>query len=115
MNPIRTTSLIDWIQIVTGVAIIGGLWLLIVELQQAKALTRAHYERIAQGREYFGDFDPFGDFDLIFGASKLNLRIIDIPVPYGSRSYGESEIRRFQHGALLLRMFWFAFRKLKSI
>jgi SAM-dependent methyltransferase len=80
-----------------------------------KALTRAHYRRIAQGRDYFGDFDPFGDFDLIFGASKLNLKIIDIPVSYGSRSYGETQISRFQHGLLLLRMFWFAFRKLKSI
>ena len=80
-----------------------------------KVLTRAHYKRIAEGRDYFGNFDPFGDFDLIFGASKLNLRILDIPVPYASRTYGESQISRFEHGFLLLRMFVFAFRKLKSI
>lgn len=80
-----------------------------------KVLTRAHYDQIARGRSYFGNFDPFGDFDLIFGASKLNLRIIDLPVRYASRTYGETQISRFRHGWLLLRMVVFGFRKLAAI
>ncbi len=78
-----------------------------------KVFTKAHYKRIEEGRSYFGDFDPFGDFDLIFGASKQNLKIIDMPIRYASRTYGETQISRFRHGVLLLRMVVFAFRKLK--
>lgn len=79
-----------------------------------KALTKRHYEQIAANRGYFGDFDPFGDFDLIFGAAKLNLKVVEIPITYGSRQYGETQISRFRHGLLLLRMVVFAFRKLKA-
>ena len=75
---------------------------------------RKHYERIAANRSYFGDFDPFGDFDLIFGAVKLNLKVVEVPVRYRSREYGETQISRFRHGWLLLRMVVFAFRKLKA-
>lgn len=80
-----------------------------------KVLTKEHYKRIEEGRVYFGDFDPFGDFDLIFGASKQNLKIIDLPIRYASRNYGETQISRFSHGWLLLRMVVFAFRKLKTL
>jgi glycosyltransferase involved in cell wall biosynthesis len=80
-----------------------------------KVLTRQNYLRIAAGRSYFGDFDPFGDFDLIFGAAKLNLKAIEIPVRYASRTYGTTQISRFRHGWLLLRMVLFAYRKLKAI
>ena len=69
-----------------------------------KALYREDYERIAANRAYFGDFDPFGDFDLLFGASRLNLRIVDLAVRYHERTYGETNISRFRHGLLLLRM-----------
>lgn len=79
-----------------------------------KALSRKHYVSIVENRAYFGDFDPFGDFDLIFGASKLNLKVVEIPVRYASRTYGETQISRFRHGWLLLRMVVFAFRKLKA-
>ncbi|HZP85911.1 MAG TPA: glycosyltransferase [Burkholderiales bacterium] len=79
-----------------------------------KVLTRRHYSRIAANRGYFGEFDPFGDFDLIFGAAKLNLKVVEIPVAYASRTYGETQISRFRHGWLLLRMVVFAFRKLKA-
>jgi SAM-dependent methyltransferase len=79
-----------------------------------KVLTRDHYRAIAANRGYFGEFDPFGDFDLIFGAAKLNLKVIEIPIPYSRRTYGETQISRFQHGWLLLRMVVFAFRKLKA-
>jgi len=79
-----------------------------------KVLTRKHYLSIAANRGYFGDFDPFGDFDLIFGAAKLNLKVIEIPVAYANRTYGETQISRFRHGWLLLRMVAFAFRKLKA-
>lgn len=79
-----------------------------------KALSRKHYISIVENRAYFGDFDPFGDFDLIFGASKLNLKVVEIPIRYANRTYGETQISRFRHGWLLLRMVFFAFRKLKA-
>ncbi|HVW20857.1 MAG TPA: glycosyltransferase [Opitutaceae bacterium] len=80
-----------------------------------KVLTRAHYERIAANRAYFGDFDPFGDFDLLFGAAKLNLKIADVPIRYRERTYGSTNIQRWRHGWLLLQMVGFAARKLKFI
>jgi SAM-dependent methyltransferase len=79
-----------------------------------KALWRKDYQRIAANRHYFGDFDPFGDFDLIFGAAKLNLKIVEIPIRYAARSYGEPQISRFSDGWLLARMVLFAWRKLKT-
>jgi SAM-dependent methyltransferase len=79
-----------------------------------KVLRRAHYERIAANRLYFGDFDPFGDFDLIFGAVKLNLKVVEVPIRYLARTYGETQISRFRHGWLLLKMVVFAWRKLKA-
>jgi SAM-dependent methyltransferase len=80
-----------------------------------KVLWRADYERIAAARHYFGDFDPFGDFDLIFGAARLNLKIAEIPVRYRDRTYGETNIARWKHGWLLLRMSAVAARKLKFV
>ncbi len=80
-----------------------------------KVLYRKHYRQIAANRDYFGDFDPFGDFDLIFGASKLNLKIVEIPIRYAARTYGSTQISRFVHGWLLLKMVIFAYRKLKAI
>jgi SAM-dependent methyltransferase len=79
-----------------------------------KALKRHHYEQIVANRSYFGDFDPFGDFDLIFGAARLNLKVQEVPITYAARTYGETQISRFRHGWLLLRMVWFALRKLKT-
>ncbi|WP_461210520.1 glycosyltransferase [Desulfocurvus sp. DL9XJH121] len=94
-------------------------WLLNQRLRDtlcgAKVLTRENYERLAAGRAYFGDFDPFGDFDLLFGASKLNLKIVEVPIRYRAREYGETQISRFRHGVLLLRMCLFAMRKLKLV
>ncbi|MBX3750668.1 MAG: glycosyltransferase [Opitutaceae bacterium] len=80
-----------------------------------KVLSRAHYERIAANHAYFGDFDPFGDFDLLFGAARLNLRIADVPIRYKERTYGSTNIQRWKHGWLLLRMVLFAARKLKFV
>lgn len=80
-----------------------------------KVLWRRDYERIAANRSYFGDFDPFGDFDLIFGAARLNLKIAEIPVRYRDRVYGETNISRWKHGVLLLRMSLMAARKLKFV
>jgi len=80
-----------------------------------KVLRKSDYEKIVRGRSYFGDFDPFGDFDLLFGAAKLNLKIIGIPIHYKERTYGSTQIRRFYHGWLLLRMTLFAILKLKFI
>jgi SAM-dependent methyltransferase len=78
-----------------------------------KVLFRSKYELIAKNRSYFGEFDPFGDFDLLFGAAKLNLRIVDLPIRYRARTYGETNISRWKHGFLLLRMVIFAAKRLK--
>jgi ubiquinone/menaquinone biosynthesis C-methylase UbiE len=80
-----------------------------------KVLRKSDYDRIAANRAYFGDFDPFGDFDLLFGAARLNLRIIDVPVHYKERVYGSTNISRFRHGLMLLRMCDFAADKIKFI
>jgi glycosyltransferase involved in cell wall biosynthesis len=78
-----------------------------------KVLYRRDYDRIAANRAFFGEFDPFGDFDLLFGAARLNLRIVDLPVRYRARTYGETKIDRFSHGWLLLKMTAFGFKKLR--
>ncbi|HEV2600943.1 MAG TPA: glycosyltransferase family 2 protein [Candidatus Babeliales bacterium] len=78
-----------------------------------KVLWRKDYERLAQNRSYFGDFDPFGDFDLLFGAAKLNLTIINMPIHYKNRTYGSTQIRRFYHGIILLWMSGIGIRKFK--
>jgi SAM-dependent methyltransferase len=78
-----------------------------------KVLHRDDYAAIAEGRSFFGDFDPFGDFDLLFGAARLNLKIVDLPVRYGARTYGQTNISRFRHGLLLLRMSVFAYWKFR--
>lgn len=80
-----------------------------------KVLHRKNYDAIAANRSYFGDFDPFGDFDLLFGAAKLNLKIADVPIRYAERTYGSTNIQRWRHGWLLMRMVLFASRKLKFI
>jgi len=80
-----------------------------------KVLLRSDYAKIAANRKYFGDFDPFGDFDLIFGAAKLNLKILEIPIHYRARTYGTTNISRFRHGLLLLRMAWYAMWKIKFV
>ncbi|MHB1086406.1 MAG: glycosyltransferase [Minisyncoccota bacterium] len=94
-------------------------WLLNSRLKDTlcgtKMLWREDYEGIQAGRSFFGDFDPFGDFDLLFGAAKLNLKIVDMPIHYKERTYGETNIRRWSHGWLLLKMTIFASRKVKFI
>lgn len=78
-----------------------------------KVLYKKDWDRILAARDYFGDFDPFGDFDIIFGAAKQNMKIIDMPIRYRERVYGDTNINRWQGGYLLLRMLLVAFRKLK--
>jgi ubiquinone/menaquinone biosynthesis C-methylase UbiE len=80
-----------------------------------KVLSKQDYKAIAANRAYFGDFDPFGDFDLIFGAVKLNLKITDLPIRYRERTYGSTNIQRWKHGWLLIKMVMFAAKRLKFI
>jgi SAM-dependent methyltransferase len=80
-----------------------------------KVLRKDDYDMIVANRSYFGDFDPFGDFDLIFGAAKLNLKIVDLPIRYRERVYGDTNIQRWSHGWLLLRMVAFAARRIKFV
>jgi len=78
-----------------------------------KVLSRGLYAQIAAHRSYFGDFDPFGDFDLLFGAARLHAKIVDVPIRYRERVYGETNISRFRHGLMLFRMLALAAAKLK--
>lgn len=80
-----------------------------------KVLSKRNYEIIAANRGYFGEIDPFGDFDLIFGAAKYNLKIVDVPIRYRERTYGDTNIHRWSHGWLLLRMVAKAMRKIKFV
>ena len=80
-----------------------------------KVLWKRDYERIAANRSYFGDFDPFGDYDLLFGASRLNLKIVDLPIRYNERIYGTTNIQRWKHGFLLLKMVIVAAYRLKFV
>jgi len=80
-----------------------------------KVMLRTDYEKLAANRSYFGEFDPFGDFDLIFGANKMNLKFTDVPIRYAARTYGTTNIARWKNGVLLLRMVLFAARKLKFV
>jgi len=95
-----------------------GTWLLGQNVTDTlcgtKVLRRSDYQKLKAGRSYFGDFDPFGDFDLIFGASKLSLKLVEVPIRYANRSYGQTQISRFCHGLMLLRMVWFAFLRIKA-
>jgi glycosyltransferase involved in cell wall biosynthesis len=80
-----------------------------------KVMWRKDYEKLAANRSYFGDFDPFGDYDLLFGAAKLNLKMVDLPVRYRERTYGTTNIQRWRHGWLLLKMCAFAANKIKFV
>ena len=78
-----------------------------------KVLWKSDYELIAANRAHFGELDPFGDFDLLFGAARLGLKIVDLPIRYRARTYGTTNIQRWRHGVLLLRMVLLAARRLK--
>ena len=80
-----------------------------------KVLYKSDYESIKRNRSYFGDFDPFGDYDLLFGAAKLGLKIVDMPIRYRDRKYGDTNIHRWRHGLLLLKMVIFAARRIKFV
>jgi hypothetical protein len=80
-----------------------------------KVLRRDDYLHLKANFAYFGNFDPFGDFDLLFGASKISLKIIEVPIRYAKRGYGETQISRFRHGLMLVRMVWFAFLRIKAV
>jgi hypothetical protein len=80
-----------------------------------KAISRLNYQKLAANRHFFGDFDPFGDFDLLLGAAKLGLKIMDIPVRYFPRTYGKSNIRHVKEGLILLKMCFHVARKNKFI
>ena len=96
---------------------LGFTWLLGQKIKDTlcgtKVLFKSDYEKIVKARSFFGNFDPFGDFDLLFGAAKQNLKIIDMPIHYKNRTYGTSQIHRFQAGFLLMRMSFIAFKKFK--
>ena len=80
-----------------------------------KVISRSNYLQLAKNRSFFGDFDPFGDFDLIFGAARMGLKFIEVPICYRERVYGETNISRWRHGAILLAMLVFSARRIKFL
>ncbi|MBF0328686.1 MAG: glycosyltransferase family 2 protein [Nitrospirae bacterium] len=80
-----------------------------------KVISRDNYSKIAENRFFFGEFDPFGDFDLIFGAFRLGLKVVEIPIVYKERSYGTTNIRRWKHGYILLKMLLYSAKKIKFV
>ena len=80
-----------------------------------KVLTRENYLKLSAHRAYFGEFDPFGDFDLIFGAARMALRIVEVPIHYRERTYGSTNIERWKHGLILVRMLRFAAARIKFL
>jgi hypothetical protein len=96
---------------------VGFSWVLGQRLKDTlcgtKVLLKSDYEKIVANRAFFGEFDPFGDFDLLFGAAKQNLKIVDLPVHYKARTYGVTQIRRFHAAMYLLRMSFVGFCKFK--
>ena len=80
-----------------------------------KVLWKKDYERMFACYKHFLEKDPFGDFFFLLGASKLNLKITEVPVKYRARLYGTTQIDRFRHGWMLLKMSFYAYRKVKVI
>ena len=80
-----------------------------------KVLTKENYLRIKNKNKDLGDFDPFGDFFIIFGSSRLSLKMCEIPIRYKARVYGSTQISRFSHGFMLIKMVIFAFFRIKAI
>ena len=80
-----------------------------------KVISKKNYLRAKKKNKDLGNFDPFGDFFIIFGASRLCLKINEVPIRYKARVYGETQISRFSHGVLLIKMLIFAFLKIKAI
>ncbi|HEY6872962.1 MAG TPA: glycosyltransferase [Geobacteraceae bacterium] len=78
-----------------------------------KVIRRRDYQRLDYYRAQLRSVDPFGDFELIFGAALGNLKIVEVPVRYHARQYGTTQISRFRHGLLLLRMLFWAIRHIK--
>ncbi len=74
-------------------------------------LFRHSYQRITDSRDGLEEADPFGDFELLFGAAKLDLKILEVPIRYRERVYGSTNISRFRHGWLLLKMTALAFKR----
>ena len=80
-----------------------------------KVISKKNYLRAKKKNKDLGNFDPFGDFFLIFGSSRSCLKIKEVPIRYKARVYGETQISRFSHGVLLIKMLGFAFLKIKAI
>ncbi len=79
-----------------------------------KVLFKSDYLRMKKEKAYFDAYDPFGDFDLLFCCSKLNLKMIEIPIYYKDRQYGNTQIQRFRNGWQLLKLVWHGYKKLKA-
>lgn len=78
-----------------------------------KVINKRDFNYIKKNFKYLFKTDPFGDFVLIFGAIKRNLKVIEIPVRYKERQYGSTNISRFKHGLLLLKMTLAAFKEFR--
>ena len=79
-----------------------------------KVLWRRDWPAILGLAKLWGTNDRWGDYDLLFGAAKLHLRIVDLPVHYQERVSSVTKMtRRFHNGFIMLRMCGAAFIKFK--
>lgn len=74
-----------------------------------KVISKENYSKLSDHRSFFGDFD------LIFGSARMCLKIVEIPISYRARTYGVTNISRWRHGIVLLRMLLFAAKKIKFL
>lgn len=79
-----------------------------------KLISREDHFRYLRWLEDFGDFDPFGDFQLLFPSAELCLGTVDVPIVYKARTYGSTNINRFRDGWILLKMTFQGFIKIKT-
>ena len=117
--PMEERAMRFWNHIGNRLFSLAFTWLLSQNIKDTlcgtKVLSKRNYETIARNRAWFGEIDPFGDFDLLFGAARYNLKIVDLPVRYAERTYGDTNIQRWRHGTILLRMVLLAMRRLKFV
>ncbi len=79
-----------------------------------KVMWAKDFEKIKALRGSWGIQDRWGDYELIFGAAKNHLKIIDLPVHYMERTYGETKMtNRFKNGWIMLKMSFASLLKIK--
>ena len=73
-------------------------------LSGIKSILKRDYDLLYKRWGFLGFTDPFGDFELLYGAARTGLKIGEIPIRYYPRTYGETKTKLLIHGFYLLKM-----------